>query len=78
MAHVDVPETLPPSVQPRLVRLDRQVHVHERVERLVVHLDQVRGAARGLGVVGRHDRHRLALIANLVDREHGLVRNSSP
>ena len=47
--------------------------IGQRLELLVVDLDPVGGAARGLGVVGGDDRHRLALIADLGERQHGLV-----
>ena len=41
------------------------VHVHERLEHLVVDPDQLGGASRRLGVVRRDDRDRLALICLL-------------
>ena len=64
---------LPAGVQRRRVGRERVLGVGERLELLVVDLDPVGGAARGLGMVGGDDRHRLALVADLVERQHGLV-----
>jgi hypothetical protein len=73
-----VPEHVAALVKARLVRIHGEVHVHERLERLVVHLDQLGRPPRGLGMVGRDDRDRLALVADDVDREHRLVRDLEP
>ena len=54
------------------------VHVHERLEHLVVDPDQRGGAARRLGVVRRDDRDRLALVADASLRQHRLVRQLEP
>ena len=48
-------------------------HVRDRRQRLVVDDDAGGGATGGLRVVGGDDRHRLAGVAHLVDREDGLV-----
>ena len=48
------------------------------VEHLVVDLDLRRGVARRLRVVGGDDRHRLALVAHLVEGQHRLVGDLEP
>ena len=58
--------------------LGRALHVGDRLERLVLDADPLGGAARLLGVLGGDERDRLAEVADAVDREHGLVGNSSP
>ena len=59
-------------------RLERALHVDDRVERLVLDADQLGGAARLLGVLGRDERDRLAEVEDAVDREHGLVGELEP
>ena len=53
--------------------LGRALGIAHRLERLVVDADSLGGAPRLLRVVGGDDRHRLAVVADAVDREHGLV-----
>ena len=70
---VDVAQQVAGRMQRRRVGRERVLGVGQRLEHLVVDLDPVGGAARGLGMVGGDDRHRLALVADLGEREHGLV-----
>ena len=45
------------------------MRVDDRRQRLVLDLDQLGGVARQLARLGEHDRDRVALVADLVDRE---------
>ena len=60
-------------MQRRRVRRERELRVDQRLQLLVVDLDQRSRVARRLGMVGGDDRHRLALVADLGEREHRLV-----
>jgi hypothetical protein len=53
----------------------RRFGIGDGGQHLVVHGDAGGCAARGLRMVGGHDRDRLALVAHLVDGEHRLVRD---
>ena len=53
--------------------LERALHVHHGLERLVLDDDRLERLPRLLRVLGGDDRHRLADVAHAVDREHGLV-----
>ena len=64
---------LPPSCSGGASGRHRGLGVGQRLEHLVVDRDRVGGPARGLGVVGGDDRDRLALVADVAPREHGLV-----
>ena len=70
---VDVAQKVAGGVQRWGVGSRRVLGVGERLELLVVDLDPLGGAARGLRVVGGDDRHRLALVADLAERQHRLV-----
>ena len=52
--------------------------VDDRLERLVVDDDPLRGAARLLRMLGGDDRDGLAEVADAVDREHRLVGELEP
>ena len=65
-------------VQRRAGRVERALGIGQRLEHLVVDLDPLRRRARGLGVVGGHDRDGLALVADVLPREHGLVGDLQP
>ena len=71
---------VPQQVAGRVQRLgvDRLLGVGDRLERLVVDLDLGGGVAGGLRVVGGDDRDRLALVADLVPRQHRLVGDLEP
>ena len=56
------------------LRLEGLLGIDDRLERLVLDQDPVGRATGLLGVLGGHDRHRLAEVAHAVEREHGLVR----
>ena len=51
--------------------------VDDRGQRLILDLDELRGVARGLTRVREHDGDRIALVANLVDRQ-AVLGNPSP
>jgi hypothetical protein len=53
--------------------LQRAARVHDRLERLVLDIDQLERVARGVVVVGNDERDLLALEAHFVGREHGLA-----
>jgi hypothetical protein len=57
----------------RRVVVQRPARVGQRGQHLVVDDDLRRGAPRGLGVVGGHQRHRLTLVADDAVGEHRLV-----
>jgi hypothetical protein len=59
-------------------RVDGAVHVRDRLRRLVADLDERRRAACGLRMVGGDDRDRLALVADPVPRQHGLIGQLEP
>ena len=69
----DRPQQVAALVQRGRARRHRRLGVGHGLEHLVRDGDRVRGAARGLGVVGGDDRDRLALEADVRVREHGLV-----
>ena len=58
--------------------LGRALHVGDRLERLVVDDDPLGGAARLLGMLGRDERDRLAVVEHAVDRQHRLVCELEP
>ena len=60
------------------VGVERLLGVGDRLEHLVVDLDLGGRVAGGLGMVGGHDRHRLALVADLVEGQHRLVGDLEP
>ncbi len=68
---VAVAHRRPVGVELRLLR--RALHVGDRFERLVLDADRLGGTTSLLGVLGGDERHRLAVVADPVDREHGLV-----
>ena len=49
--------------------LGRRVRVDDRVERLVLDLDELGGVLRERARLGQHGRHRLARVTDLVVRE---------
>ncbi len=53
--------------------LGRMLGVDDRLERLVGDDDRLGRPTRLLGMLGGHDGHRLAVVADAIDREHGLV-----
>ena len=53
--------------------LGRALGVDDGLERLVLDDDRLGGASRLLGVLGRDDGDRLAVVADAIDREHRLV-----
>ena len=57
----------------RRVGIERAPRVDDRLERLVLDVDQLERVARGVVVVGDDERDLLALEADLVGREHGLA-----
>ena len=65
-------------VQPRRVGQHRELGVVDDRQHLVLDLDEGRGPARGLGMVGGDERDRLALVAHLVPGEHRLVGMLEP
>ena len=73
---VAVPAGRPLGVQ--ILELGRALHVGHRLERLVVDADLLGGAARLLGMLGRDERDRLAVVEDALDREHGLVGELEP
>ena len=58
--------------------LGRALHVDDRLEQLVLDPDRGGGAARLLGLLGGDERDRLAVVADAVAREHGLIRELEP
>ena len=60
----------------RLLR--RTLHVDDELERLVLDPDRLRGSPRLLGVLGRHDGDRLALVADALVRKHRLIEEFEP
>ena len=73
VADRDVAEQVAARVQRRRGGVERRLGVGERLEHLVVDLDLPGRRARGLGVVGGDERDRLALVADVLPGEHGLV-----
>jgi hypothetical protein len=71
--NLDGAQQVPALVQRGRARRHRVLGVAERGQHVVLDADRVRGAARGLGVVGGHDGDRLALEAHVAPRQHGLV-----
>jgi len=55
---------------------DRLFRIDHRVERVVVHVDQVERILRAVGVGGDRDHHRLADVTHLADRERGMEWDS--
>ena len=78
VADRDVAQQVAARVQRRGGRVERALGVGQRLEHLVVDLDLLGRRARGLGVVGGDDRDRLALVADVLPREHGLVGDLQP
>ena len=58
--------------------LGRALHVDDRLEGLVLDPDRCSRSARLLGLVGRDQGNRLAVVADAVAREDGWSANSSP
>ena len=58
--------------------LGRALGIDDELERLVLDDDRLGGAARLLGMLGGDERHRLAEVADAVDREHRLVGELEP
>ena len=54
------------------------LHVGNRLERLVRDVDPFGRTTRLLRMLGRDDRHRLAVIEDAIDGEHGLVGKLEP
>ena len=62
-----------PGAAPGASSARAALHGDQRLQRLVVDGHQRGGAAGGRRIVGGDDRHRLAVVAHAVDREHRLV-----
>jgi len=67
----------------RAIRMERflfrrALRVDDRLERVVLDLDPLRGAARLLRMLGRNECDRLAEVANTVPGQHGLVAELEP
>ena len=60
------------------IHLRRPLGIGDRLERLVFDPNGSSCPASLLGLLGRHDRHRLAEVAHAVDREHRLVGELEP
>ena len=60
------------------LHLGRALRVDDRLERLVLDANGRGRAARLLGLLGCHDRDRLAEVAHPVDREDRLIRELEP
>ena len=73
MLDAEVPDHVPPPVEPRRVGRERPFHVRERFVHLVVDLDQGQGTRRQLGRLRGDDRDRLTRVADEVGGEHRLV-----
>ena len=58
--------------------LGRALRIDDRLEQLVLDADRGGGAARLLGLLGRHERDRLAQVADAVAGEHRLVGDLEP
>ena len=71
----DVTGQVAVQVEPRAPAPSERRH---RLEHVVVDDDLLRRLPRDLGVVGGDQRHRLALVAHDVDRQHRLVGASRP
>ena len=56
-------------VEDRRVGSDRGERVDDRRQRLVLDLDELGGVTRRVAGIGEHDRDRVALVADLVDRQ---------
>jgi hypothetical protein len=69
----DRPQQVALRVQRGRAGGQRGLHRDDRVQRLVAHVDQGRGAPGGRRVIGGDDRDRLAVVADAVDGEHGLI-----
>ena len=61
------------SIRMERLLLGRALRIAHGIERRVFDADSIGGTSRLLRVVGGDDRHRLAEVADTVDREHGLV-----
>ena len=53
----------------------RRRQVGDRRQDVVIHLDRLRGVARGLGGVGDDERHRIADMAHHAVRQHRMRRH---
>ena len=58
--------------------LGRALRVDDGLERLVLDDDRLGRAARLLRMLGGDERHRLAVVAHAVDREHRLIGELEP
>ncbi len=70
---VHVAQHVAEVVQAPCARIERELHVGERLERLVVDADQAECGTCALGAVGGHERDGFALVTHLVAGQHGLV-----
>ena len=70
---LQVAQDVAAQVQLRRAGVHRLLGGGDRVEHVVLDLDRLDGAAGGLGVVGGDDGDRLALVADGLPGEHGLV-----
>ncbi len=75
---VHVPQHVAEGMQAAGPWVERGFHVDERLDRLVVDLDQGQGVPCLLDGLGRDERHRLALVAHLACGEHRLVGDLEP
>ena len=69
----DVAQQVAGGMQRRRGRIERVLRIDQRLQHLVVDLDPRSGVPRRLRMVGGDDRHRLALVADLGERQHRLV-----
>ena len=60
-------------VEGRGIGMERLVHGHQRGQRLVLHIDEREGGGGRLQGLGCHRGHRVAVVADLVDGQHGRV-----
>ena len=70
---VHVAQHVAEVVQAPCAWIERELHVGERLERLVVDADQTECGTCALGAVGGHERDGFALVAHLVAGQHRLI-----
>ncbi len=74
MIHPGIDVALEPVIEESWrIRLHRRERVEHGRQQLVLDLDPIEGLATGLLVHGRHGRHRIADIADLLLGQHVLV-----